>query len=332
MEQITLSEQALVGKLLNRRPLDRNAPILITGAHGVLGNAVLEHFKSEGFKHLLHPKRNELDLLDNEKVNSYFAQHKPQIVIHLAATVFGLGGNLKNQMRAVIENTQINNNLFAALLSNPVERIFFAGTVASYPYPYHRVPLNEEDFFIGLPHGGEFGYASAKRHAYSYLHILHESFGTDFVYGIFTNLYGENDRFDVLNGHVIPSLIVKAHQAALNDESFEVWGDGSASRDFMHAKDAARAVLICLENHQNERLINISNAQDITIRQITEIIAQAAGVKKIHFDKTKPVGIASRVVNNQRLRGLGFQPSISIQEGLTKTYKWYMSHLENVRQ
>lgn len=321
-----------IEKDLIRKPLNRDTVILITGAHGVLGHAVRDYLVTEGFTRLLYPKRDEFDLLDPHQISTYFTQHKPQILIHLAATVFGLGGNLKNQMHNAIQNAQINNNLFSVLLKNPVERIFFAGTVASYPYPYKRIPLHEDDFFTGLPHGSEFGYASVKRHAHTYLHILQETMGIDYIYGIFTNLYGEYDRFNSENGHVIPSLIFKAHQAVLNNESFEVWGDGSASRDFMHARDAARAVLICLEHQLEERLINISSAQEVSIRQVAEMIAKEAGVKNVCFNANQPVGIASRIVNNQRLLQLGFQPTISIQSGLSSTYQWYVSNLENVRQ
>lgn len=314
------------------KKLDRDIPLLITGAGGVLGTALTSYLTESGFQKILAPKRDEMDLLDSLSVNSYFEKHQPRVVIHLAATVFGLGGNLKHQMRSIMENTLINNNVFAALLAYPASRVFFAGTVASYPVPYRQVPLMEEDFFDGLPHGGEFGYAMAKRHAYAYLKILSEEVGTDFTYGIFTNLYGENDRFDENNGHVIPSLIVKAHEALMHHQVLNVWGDGSAKRDFLHAYDAARAVLLCLEGDSQNSLINISSAEGTSIRRVAEVLTEIAGIKGVYFDDEKPVGIPSRIVNNQRLLNLGFSPSISINEGLVRSYQWYVSNLENIRK
>ena len=314
------------------KPIDRNTPILITGASGVLGQALLSYLQQEGFTDILSPSRNEMDLLCPRSVANYFEKYRPAIVVHLAAVVFGLGGNLKYQMRSLIDNTAINNHLFGALASYPVERIFFAGTVASYPVPYRHMPLVESDFFEGLPHSGEFGYAMAKRHAYAYLNLLTQEMGTRCTYGVFTNLYGAHDRFDIENGHVIPSLVAKAYDAALHDKPLDVWGNGAAERDFLHAHDAARAILCCLEKNDNNDLINISSATGISIREITEILAEIASVNEVRFDDTKPVGIVSRVIDNQRLLALGFQPSVSIKEGLMMTYQWYASNVESIRK
>lgn len=309
-----------------------NTSLLVTGSGGVLGNAVLTHFRSKGFTRLFAPAREEMNLLDSASTQAYFSKHRPQAVVHLASVVFGLGGNLKHQMRSALENTAINNNLFAALQSYPTERLFFAGTVASYPFPYKAMPLAEESFFEGLPHYGEFGYAMAKRHAYTYLRILGEEASLRYTYGIFTNLYGPHDRFDTENGHVIPSLIAKAHAAAQSGMPLEIWGDGSAERDFLHAEDAARAILLCLDQDDENRLINISSGQGVTIRYLAQTAAAAAGVKQLHFDSSKPVGIPRRVVDNQKLTRLGFVPSISIEDGLARTYNWYAANSATIRR
>jgi Nucleoside-diphosphate-sugar epimerases len=136
------------------------------------------------------------------------------------------------------------------------------------------MPLKEADFFEGLPHYGEFGYAMAKRHAYTYLKIISQETEMLFSYGIFTNLYGENDRFDESNGHIIPSLISKAYSASLSGKNLNVWGNGSAERDFLYAEDAARAVLLCLEDDNPQRIINISSGRGIRIGYIAETIAK----------------------------------------------------------
>lgn len=312
--------------------LDREAPLLITGAGGVLGRAILSYLKDEGFTNLLTPSREAMNLLEYDSTESYLDSHKPKYIIHLASVVFGLGGNLKFQMNSVLDNTAINNNLFLALQNHPVSDFFFAGTVASYPFPYRTLPLQEHEFFEGLPHYGEFGYAMAKRHAYSYLQILAKETGMRYSYGIFTNLYGEYDRFDQVNGHIIPSLITKAHSASEQGGLFEVWGDGLAERDFLHSADAARAVLMCLENDSNQLLINISSGKAVQIGHIAETIAKIAGIKEIKFASDKPVGIPCRVVDNTQLKQLGFTPSVSIEAGLLRTYQWYSSNLGIIRR
>lgn len=312
--------------------IDRNVRLLITGAGGVLGKAVIAHLQDEGFTQLLTPNKLELDLLDPISTQAYFRDNQPKAIIHLAATVFGLAGNLKFQMRSALENTAINNNLFTQLQHFPIERLFFAGTVASYPFPYKGMPLVESMFFDGLPHYGEFGYAMAKRHAYTYLRLLTEELGVHCTYGIFTNLYGPHDRFDVEHGHVIPSLIVKAYESVTTNQPFNVWGDGLAERDFLHAKDAARAVLFCLDHNKDNSLVNISSGQGVSIRHIAETIASAAGISDVCFEPEKPVGIPVRVVDNSELVSLGFVPSISIEEGLSSTFEWYVSNIESIRK
>ncbi|MGC6369537.1 NAD-dependent epimerase/dehydratase family protein [Pseudomonas sp. K2I15] len=314
---------------MNNISLD--SAILITGAGGGLGKALLASLRKKGYKNILTPSRQVLDLLDPKAVANYFSEHKPQVVLHLASVVFGLLGNLENQMRSLVENTQINSNLFSAINENPVDYVFFAGTVAAYSYPYVQVPLQEADFFAGLPHGGEFGYAMSKRHAYAYLRILAETKRVKFTYGVFTNLYGENDRFNENSGHVIPSLIMKAHRASQAGQPFYVWGDGTAQRDFLHFEDAAEAVVLCMMSDASSPLINISSGVAATIRELTGLIAQEAGVTDVRFQSDKPVGIQSRVVDNELLTTLGFSQSISLQQGIERLYKWYSENVKEIR-
>lgn len=305
--------------------------ILITGAGGGLGKALVTLLHKKGYNNILTPSRLELDLLNSEAVLSYFSEHKPCAVLHLASVVFGLLGNLENQMRSLLENTKINSNLFSAIVEHPVGYVFFAGTVAAYSYPYSKIPLEEKNFFDGLPHRGEFGYAMSKRHAYAYLRILSETMGLKFTYGIFTNLYGENDRFNENSGHVIPSLIMKAYQARETSQPFYVWGDGSAQRDFLHFDDAAKAIEICMISDASSPLINISSGVAVTIRELTELIADEACVSDVEFQSDKPVGIQSRVVDNKILVNLGFVQSISLQQGIRNLYKWYSDNAKRAR-
>lgn len=308
---------------MNLNDVNKNDVILITGANGGLGHALVTSLRNKGFVNLLTPSRIELDLLNKNDVEQYFATNSPKVVLHLASVVFGLLGNLENQMKSLTVNTLINSNVFSAIDAHPVKYVFFAGTVAAYSYPYINVPLKESDFFLGLPHGGEFGYAMSKRHAYAYLHILEQTKNIKYTYGVFTNLYGENDRFNDTTGHVIPSLIMKAYRASQTGEAFTVWGDGSAQRDFLHFDDAADAIICCMLSAKTPSLVNISSGKAVSIKELSELIAKEAGVEKLEFLTDKPVGIKSRVVDNTILKTQGFNQSIDIKDGIARTYQWY---------
>jgi GDP-L-fucose synthase len=308
---------------ISMNKLHKESPILITGAHGGLGRALVQKLKENGFSNLLTPKREELDLLNQDLVIQYFAANKPAVVLHLASVVFGLLGNMENQILSLTENTKINLNLFSAIEKHTVSYIFSAGTVAGYAYPYASLPLKEQHYFSGLPHSGEFGYAISKRFAYSYLHLLSETKKIRFNYGIFTNLYGENDRFNSNNGHVIPSLIMNAYKAKTEGSAFTVWGDGKATRDFLNFKDAADAILLCMLSENSPSLINISSGKSVTIKFLAELIAKEANLEKINFLQDKPVGISSRIVDNELISTMGFTQSIDLPRGIKELYKWY---------
>jgi len=244
--------------------------ILITGATGLLGAAIVSKLKSQGYVNLLIPTHKELDLLEINMAESWFNKHKPSYVFHLASLVYGLKGNLENQLKSIHQNTQINLNILNACANYSIKKIFFAGTVASYPFPYPSLPLEEKFFLDGEPHAGEYGYATAKRHALSYLKILKETKNIDYCYGIFTNMYGINDRYDIDGGHVIPALIKKALNAIQTDKkSLTVWGNKNTTRDFLNSKDAAHAAILCMQSFTGT--INIASGESISIEIIDEI-------------------------------------------------------------
>jgi GDP-L-fucose synthase len=300
--------------------------ILITGSNGVLGRYLLLHLKSIGASKILAPKRSELDLEDLLCTRAYIQKHKPSIVIHLAATVYGLGGNIANPVQALVSNTLINNNLFSALSECPPTRIFFASTVAAYSYPFPDNGLHESAFFCGQPHDGEYGYAMAKRHAYAYLKLLKRTSGTNFIYGIFTNLYGRYDRFNATVGHVIPSLITKAYTASQNSDPLVVWGAPDTTRDFMHAADAASAIIHLIKSEFASELVNISTGRAVSVGEVSEIIREAAGLDNLVFDASAPTGIKNRVVDNTLLTQSGFHPVVALRDGLIDLYDWYSSN------
>jgi GDP-L-fucose synthase len=317
---------------LSRIPtwLRPEATIVITGGNGMVGRALQAELRDQGCVRILVPSRGELDLLDSVATHEYFREHRPRLVFHLASVVFGLFGNMKNQFLALADNTLLNHNVLTACAAVGVRKIFFAGTVAAYPFPYQGLPLAEAMLWEGVPHYGEFGYANAKRHALAYLEILRREADIDFFYGLLTNLYGPGDRFDDRFGHVVPSLIVKLNRAKWTGEPFQVWGDGSATRDFMHARDAARAILLGMERISG--VANISSGVAVPIRDVVAALVRAARYREtVAWQTDKPVGVPERSVSNAVLRGIGFECAYTLETGIKDTWDWFERNADSVR-
>jgi GDP-L-fucose synthase len=213
-----------------------------------------------------------------------------------------------------------------------VKKIFYAGTVASYPYPYQHIPLVEDDFLNGKPHYGEFGYALAKRHALGHLEILNKDHGLEYTYGIITNLYGPFDKFNTNTGHVIPSLISKAVKAESSTEKiFEVWGRPDVSRDFMYASDAAGAIILAMNKYCGA--INIASGVETTMGDlVSAIVANSNSKLKERWLSDQPIGIPKRYSDIKKLKEIGFSKKIDINSGVKLTLDWYRENQATARE
>lgn len=308
----------------------QDSRILVTGSGGVLGSALIQELSEGGYVNVMSPSRAELDCSDKASVEPWFFEHRPEYVFHLASLVFGLKGNLDNQLRSLQENVRIADTILDAASRFSVRKVFYAGTVAAYAYPYGKLPLEEGAFWNGEPHGGEYGYAVAKRYALSLLKVLRDSRGLDFSYGIFTNLYGPRDRFDTVNGHVIPSLVRKAFDARRERKPLRVWGRPDTVRDFLYSHDAARAALHCM--NVDLELVNISSGEGKSMAEVVAAIkAQFSNSLAVTWDSEAPIGIPHRVVDNSLLTSSGFKPSYSLEEGVSRTVDWYRVNEQVVR-
>jgi GDP-L-fucose synthase len=217
----------------------------------------------------------------------------------LAAKVFGIAGHKEQPSSSLLENTLIDYSVFSALIEFPPEWVYYSSTVAAYGYPYRRLPLNEDDWLIGNPHESEMGYAFSKRHGLSYLEMLHSTSNTKFVYGLSTNLFGSGDRFLGGRGHVVISLLEKASRAANTDKPLDVWGDGTASRDFLSTRTASRLMAELIDKHTG--VINVASGQEIYINEIALEIANEFGLTNgIEFIGINQ-GISRRVCSNEKL-------------------------------
>jgi GDP-L-fucose synthase len=311
--------------------MEADETILVTGANGLVGTHLLVHLRSQGFRNVVGIGTKDCDLTDYAGAHACFAAIRPLYVFHTAAYVAGIMGNMRNQALSFLRNTLINTNVVAASHSVGVKKICALGTVAMYPDVVTRAPLREEMVWQGPPHDSERGYAHAKRGMAAQLDVYRESYGLRYACALCTNLYGPNDRFDIENGHVIPSLVRKFFEARDKGEVVTVWGDGTARRDFLHVQDAARALHVIMD--QVDGPVNLATGETHAIRDVVEVLAQHTDmVDSVVWDTTKPSGQVFREYDISKLRDTGFRCQVGLTLGLRTTYDWYAAHALNARR
>ena len=302
--------------------MKRSDTILVTGAKGLVGSALVEHLRQDGFQNVVAAGRDECDLTDPRATREYFDRIHPDYVFHSAARVYGIGGNLKNKALSFYDNVMINTNVVDSSHRVGVKKITVMGTGAVYPYPPPGLPFREEMIFMGEPHGSEDSYSHAKRAMLGMLRAYRDSYGLDWAYVVCCNQFGPRDRFDAENGHVVPSLITKFYEAKRSGGNVVVWGDGSAQRDFMYVKDTARVTVRIME--QLDGPVNIGTGSVITIRQVVDMITDIAGMQgRVVWDSTKPNGREYLGYDLSKIQAIGFACNHSIRQGLEETWEWY---------
>ncbi len=305
--------------------------ILVTGAGGVLGTALLQTLRRRGLEKVVAPSRTECDLVNEADVRRFFAAVRPTLVIHLAGWVAGIQGNLNFPADALYANARMNLNVIDAARQSGVTKIVCAGTTAIYSDQVQK-PMREDDLWLGAPHGSEASYGHAKRFALAQLEAYRKQYGLDFAYMICTNLYGQNDRFDQKHGHVVPSLIARFYEAcAAQSPDITIWGDGTPTRDFLYAEDAAEGFLCAAE--KGSGIYNLATGHNQTIRGLAETLKEISGFAgKIAWDISKPLGQLDRSYDVSRLQGLGWKAKTGLAEGLKATFEWYAANQERVRR
>lgn len=297
--------------------------ILITGAAGMLGSHVGDLLARQG-RNVVGTNRLQCDLRDPLATRALFQRVRPTDVFHPAACVYGIGGNLKYPGRSFLENMQINTNVIESARQVGVRKVTAMGSGCIYPYPPLNLPLKETDIFMGRPHPSEAGYAHAKLAMLAQL----ETSGMEYAYIVSCNLFGPRDKFDPINGHVIPALIRKFYEAKRDGTPVTVWGDGSARRDFIYVKDAARVVQTVMANVIGP--INMGTDSIWRIAEIVRVLRKISGLPKEHilWDTSKPNGVDYRAYDLTMLNNTGFQPAYSIAGGLQETWDWYCHEQE----
>ncbi len=300
--------------------------ILITGARGLVGTALVDELRSQGYDNLYLPDRESCNLTDFHAVKSVFQEVRPEVVFHCAGAVYGIGGNLKNRGSIFLDNILLNTHVIEASRLSGTKKIIAMGTVAAYPDPKQE-PVKEEQIWEGPPHGSESSYGHAKRAMLAQLLAYQENYGLDFAYAISTNLYGPNDRFDVQLGHVIPSLIRKFYEAKKMDNNVSIWGDGTAARDFLYSKDMARALVEIM--HKYTGPINVASGKKTRIKEAVAILSDYFDLHgRVEWNPKMPNGRKFYELDLSQLQSIGFQPQYTFEKGLLDTLQWFSSKYE----
>ncbi|MFN7709536.1 MAG: GDP-L-fucose synthase family protein [Holosporales bacterium] len=308
----------------------KDEKVLVTGAGGVIGQALIEELKNERYSNIVALSSKEVDLRDQLATDSFFSSYRPTIVFHLAARVYGIMGNMANRGIAYLDNIRINTNVIEAARAAGCRKIVAMGSTAIYSDRV-KLPMSEEEIWIGEPHHSEAPYAHSKRAMLAHLESYKEQYGMDYAFCVSTNLFGPNDKFDENYGHVIPSLVSKFYRAVEYGEPLTVWGTGSPQRDFLFSFDAAYALRLVAEKYSGA--INIASGQAFSIRETVNILSEVSGYKGVvQWDLSKPDGQKMREYDVSRLKQLGFKPRYTFQEALAITYEWYRSNISKVRR
>ncbi len=296
--------------------------IFIAGHNGMVGSAIERKFIQEGFKNILTFSSNELDLRDQISVEEFYKKEKPDFVILAAAKVGGIHANNKYKAEFIYDNLMIESNVIHFAYKNNVKKLLFLGSSCIYPKESLQ-PIKEEYLLSGHLEPTNKPYAIAKIAGIELCKSYRDQYGCNFISAMPTNLYGTNDNYNLENSHVIPALLRKVFLAKKNNDPFViVWGSGKPRRDFLNVDDLANACYLLMNEYDESEPINIGSGSDISITELTNLIMEEIDYNgRVKFDKSKPDGTMLKLLDNSKIKSLGWVPKIKIREGIRKAIK-----------
>ncbi len=303
----------------------KNKRVLLTGGAGFLGSFVVNKLEDRGCEHIFIPRSSDYDLVEMEDVKRVYRDARPDIVIHMAAQVGGIGANKLNPGKFFYDNLMMGVQLIDVGRKLGIEKFVSLGTICAYP-KFAPVPFKEEDLWDGYPEETNAPYGLAKKMLLVQSQAYKEQYGFDSITLFPVNLYGPRDNFDPKSSHVIPALIKKCDDAINNNDSqITVWGTGKATREFLYADDCAEGILLAAEKYNKPDPVNIGAGFEISIKDLVKLIAELTGFTgKITWDSTKPDGQPRRMLETTKAqKEFGFKAKTSFKEGLKKTIEWY---------
>lgn len=302
--------------------------VVVTGGAGFLGSFVVEKLRERGAESVFVPRRQEYDLRDAAAIRRLYERTRPDVVIHLAAVVGGIGANRRHPGRFFYDNAVMGIQLIELARQFGVGKFVCVGTVCSYP-KFTPVPFRETDLWAGYPEETNAPYGLAKKMLLVQLQAYRQEYGFSGIYLIPTNLYGPRDHFDLENSHVIPALIRKCVEAQERGEpKIVVWGTGRATREFLYVEDAAEAIVLAAERYDGPEPVNIGSGEEISIRALVDLIRDLTGYRgDVEWDTSKPDGQPRRRIDTTRAREwLGWEARTPLREGLRRTIEWYRTY------
>ena len=325
-----MTKKALVTGITGQVPGSRLAGrrVVVTGGAGFLGRAVVARLRESGVTDVVVPRSADYDLRERDAVRRLLADARPEVVIHLAAVVGGIGANRANPGRFFYENAIMGIELMEQSRLAGVAKFVGVGTVCSYP-KFTPVPFREDDIWNGYPEETNAPYGLAKKMLLVQGQAYRAQYGFDAIHLVPVNLYGPGDNFDPASSHVIPALIRKCLEARDRGDAFvKVWGTGAASREFLYVDDAAEGIALATERYDGDEPVNLGVGHEVTIRELVETIARLSGFEgEIRWDATKPDGQPRRALDTSRARErFGFVAHTSFEDGLRRTIAWYEGH------
>ena len=309
--------------------MDSNSKVYVAGNTGLVGSAIIRMLKSKGYTNILSTPHSNWDLRSQEDVNRFFRINKPDYVFLAAAKVGGIGANSEQPADFIYDNLMIQTNIIDAAYRHGVKKLLFLGSSCIYP-KFPKMPITEDQLMTSELEPSNDAYAIAKIAGVKMCQAYRKQYGFNAIAVMPTNLYGPGDNFDHNSSHVLPAMISKFHGSLDKSEHWEVelWGDGSPMREFLHVDDLAEACYTCMETYDDSELINIGTGEDVTIKELAETIKDVVGYENnIKWDTDKPNGTPRKVLNVDKIKSLGWEPKISLRQGIESTYEWYKENL-----
>lgn len=302
--------------------MDKKAKIFVAGHRGMVGSAIVRKLEAEGYENLVLRTSTELDLRNQEAVEQFFKEHKPDYVFLAAARVGGIVANNTYRAEFLYDNLMIESNIIHSSYKHSVTKLLFLGSSCIYP-KFAEQPIKEEYLLTGLLEHTNEPYAIAKIAGLKLCDAYRSQYGCNFISAMPTNLYGPNDNYDLTNSHVLPALLRKMIVAKRNgDANVEIWGSGKPMREFLHVDDLAEACFFLMNHYNEPGLINIGFGSDVTIAELAQIIKQVTGFEGgLVFNTDKPDGTPRKLMDSSKIHALGWHAKIDLQNGIEKVYK-----------
>jgi len=307
--------------------MEKDSKIYIAGHRGMVGSAIVRGLGRKGFENIVTRTSSQLDLRSQQAVADFFAEEKPDYVFLAAAKVGGILANNTYRGEFLYDNLMMEANVVHSAHLNGVKKLMFLGSSCIYPKMAPQ-PLREDYLLTGLLEETNEPYAIAKIAGIKLCEAYHDQYGSNFISVMPTNLYGYGDNYDLNNSHVLPALIRKFHEAKEENKPFvQAWGTGSPMREFLFADDLAEACLFLMETYNGRELVNIGTGQDLSIRKLTELVAQITGYEgEIQWDTTKPDGTPRKLMDVSKLHNLGWKHTIELPEGIAMAYEDFLKN------